>query len=254
LRYIEELSVIRPVLYATRHDMPQGGRRNVYALLVDYAARLTAAQAAHGRLWLQVGVRAIHGGVSINSSPASHTTIAPGGPSWDELTAVGTLALAAVTLITLLATVMIALRSDQQLRTERKDDREREQLTEAYAVSVLFGGNVTIVVNRGKFTITKVEAQLRLGDGTLTEFLSRARLLDIKGLDAELRADATSGLDAISHSDLLTPWDLGLRFVKNQEVTDGLFGAYPIVRWTDRWGTRWEHKLGEARTLQPGSP
>jgi hypothetical protein len=32
-------------------------------------------------------------------------------------------------------------------------------------------------------------------------------------------------------------------------ATKFIHGAYPIVRWTDRWGTRWEHELGEVRQI-----
>lgn len=220
---------------------------------MDHTACVMVTQVLYGKTWVQIAIGGTAGGPDVSSSPVSRATTAPGSTSWDELTAVGTLALAAVTLITLLATIAIAWRSDRQLRAERREMQGREQLAEAYAVRVLFGANVTIVVNRGKYTITKVEARLRLGDGTLAEFLSQERLLDIKGLDEELRADATSGLDSISHADLLTPWDLGLRFIKGPTVTDGLLGAYPVVRWTDRWGARWEHRLGDARTIKPDS-
>jgi len=26
-------------------------------------------------------------------------------------------------------------------------------------------------------------------------------------------------------------------------------GPYPVVRWTDRWRTRWEHKRGEIKQV-----
>ena len=28
----------------------------------------------------------------------------------------------------------------------------------------------------------------------------------------------------------------------------------PIIRWTDRWGTRWEHKLGQVRPIAAEEP
>jgi hypothetical protein len=49
--------------------------------------------------------------------------------------------------------------------------------------------------------------------------------------------------------DTLTPWDAGLRF--EADAIDGrdLENPYPVVRWTDRWGTRWEHNRGEVRQV-----
>ena len=32
----------------------------------------------------------------------------------------------------------------------------------------------------------------------------------------------------------------------------GFEESYPLVRWTDRWGTRWEHRLGEVRQIRDG--
>jgi len=29
---------------------------------------------------------------------------------------------------------------------------------------------------------------------------------------------------------------------------------YPLVRWTDRWGTRWEHRRGEVRQVREDEP
>src|SRR5579859_3562539 len=87
-----------------------------------------------------------------------------GGLSTDSWTAIGTIALAVVTLVTLIATIVISWRSDKQLRAERSATREAEELAEAYAIQVIGGEGTALVVNHGKYTITEVNAQLRLAD------------------------------------------------------------------------------------------
>ena len=51
---------------------------------------------------------------------------------------------------------------------------------------------------------------------------------------------------------MLTPWNAGVRFESDEIHTQHLSGPYPIVRWTDRWGTRWEHKRGVMRQIRDG--
>jgi hypothetical protein len=179
-----------------------------------------------------------------------------GGLSTDAWTAIGTIALAAVTLITLITTIVISWRSDKQLRVEQGEALAAEQLAEAHAVQVV-GDATTLVVNHGKYTITDVDAWLTLAKGTQA-FPSRTRVLGLRGLDAELTDGVPAHLDGTTpdaHSDILAPWDAGLRFVV--QVTDidlathgTLAGAYPVVRWTDRWGNRWEHCLGHVRKAE----
>jgi len=85
-----------------------------------------------------------------------------GGLSSDAWTAVGTIALAGLTLITLITTIVISQRSDAQLRAERKAAEAGEQLAEAYTVQVI-GAESTLIVNRGKYTITGVEGRQTRG-------------------------------------------------------------------------------------------
>jgi hypothetical protein len=52
----------------------------------------------------------------------------------------------------------------------------------------------------------------------------------------------------------LTRWDQDIVF-ESDPVNDGqVAGAYPVVRWTDRWGNRWEHKRAEVRQTKDGEP
>jgi len=52
----------------------------------------------------------------------------------------------------------------------------------------------------------------------------------------------------------LTPWDGGIRF-ESDDVAAGLMtGPYPLMRWTDRWDTRWEYRRGEVRQVRDDEP
>ena len=64
-------------------------------------------------------------------------------------------------------------------------------------------------------------------------------------------AGTTSGPPAsLPRLTRLTPWDHALRF--DSDFVDGSlsFTAHPVVRWTDRWGTRWEHRDGDVRKIE----
>jgi hypothetical protein len=52
--------------------------------------------------------------------------------------------------------------------------------------------------------------------------------------------------------DILTPWDAGVRIEIDPVPVRDLVGPYPVVRWTDRWRTRWEHKRGEIKQVIEG--
>jgi len=176
-----------------------------------------------------------------------------GGLSPDAWTALGTIALAAITLITLAATIVISQRSDRKLRRERREAQAAEQLAEAYAVQVI-GGVTTFIVNHGKYTITEVSARLKLLSGELIVFHSRARFLSAQGLNDKLLGGISlelEGNSASDYSDILAPWDAGVRFAVDPAKTAGsLPGSHPVARWTDRWGNRWQHELGRVMQLK----
>ena len=49
---------------------------------------------------------------------------------------------------------------------------------------------------------------------------------------------------------VLRPWTPDLRFESGEAAGQFLKSPYPLVRWTDRWGARWEHRLGEVRQIR----
>ena len=51
---------------------------------------------------------------------------------------------------------------------------------------------------------------------------------------------------------VLAPWDAGIRIESDEVDVRFLKSPYPLVRWTDRWGTRWEQRRGEARQIGDG--
>ncbi len=193
-------------------------------------------------------------------------------------TAIGTLALAGATLAAIITTIIITAqdrrRADRRLAAEQHDAQEREQLAEAYLVQVLQGERDTgpptdpvyeepsgsverlgaIVINRGRYTIIGVEARLRFANRNVVPFRGSERVTSTKDLDKRLSNGMTGLLEALSHSDRLTPWDVGLRFWSDPTSTRFTPGWYPIIRWTDRWGKRWEHQRGEVHQVRDGEP
>lgn len=164
--------------------------------------------------------------------------------------------------------------SAAQLQEERQLTQDREQLAEAYLVQVTAGRMnvpppsvsqpardpdepaeraVAIVVNHGRYTITRVEAQIRMSQNNLTSYGRTERLSSYFSLREELRQGVwePSGNNGLR---TLTPMDLGLRYSTDVKARKFLVGSYPIVRWADRWGTRWEHKQGVVRKITEGEP
>lgn len=153
----------------------------------------------------------------------------------DDLTAFGTLLLAVLTFATILVTVIMYWR-----------DARNDALAQAYLVQVT-GIATTVVINHGAYTIEKVEARLEVGGSDMAVFASEKRIPGGHGPAAELGADA--GLESTFRHDLLTPWDVGLRF-SEPSPSGNVIGAYPVIRWRDRRGTRWEHRKGQARRIR----
>ena len=159
--------------------------------------------------------------------------------------------------------------SDTRLKEERRLAQEREQFAEAYSVRVIraernadpIPGEAdgqaehlgAIVINHGNYTITIVEARLRLADGSLLVQRHRERVPRTEALPDSLRGGMTTRYEAMMYADWLTLWDAGLRFESDPISTRFVPGAYWIVRWTDRWGTRWEHRLDQVQPIE-GSP
>ncbi len=202
-----------------------------------------------------------------------------GGQSWtDILTAIGTVAAAA-------AAVGIAVWShwdtSKRIADERRVTREREQLAEAYLVQVVLGEKYLIVkdvpierlstapniygewtdalhlavmaVNRGSFTITSVEAQFSYDGVSLEPPQGYQRLSGFGNVRPRLREGWSPSSERAMHG-VLAPWDAGIRFESDEVSAERLNNPYPLVRWTDRWGTRWEHRRGEVRQVREDAP
>lgn len=166
--------------------------------------------------------------------------------------------------------------SELQFRTEQWRMTEREQYTEAYAVQVTVGectaeegppnayGDAgpdaakflaALVVNRGRYAITEVTAQFSPDGESLTTSRRVVRIpLSFASLPDELRGGFRPLSDKRGHGDTLAPWDAGMRFESDAVGVHHLAGPYFVIRWTDRWGTNWEHKQGVVRAVVEGQP
>jgi len=60
--------------------------------------------------------------------------------------------------------------------------------------------------------------------------------------------------EGAAFSDSLTPWDSAMRAATDLLDVAQLTDPRVIVRWTDRWGTRWEHKRGDVRMVDESAP
>jgi hypothetical protein len=177
--------------------------------------------------------------------------------SWtDVVTALGTAGAA-------LSAVGIAGWSHVQARKERDRSRRRDQRAEAYAVRVVQGERpkessasssqateilVATVVNGGSFSITDVEVRFRLDEQTVVAPVETRRVSSFVNLPPELRTPSDTSRE-MAMQGVLAPWDTGVRAETGEIDIKRLNGHYAIVRWTDEWGQRWEHRLGKVRQL-----
>lgn len=157
-----------------------------------------------------------------------------------------------------------------QLEEERRLALEREQFAEAYAVQVVPGehtvgepdargdldGSVKqlaiMIVNRGSYTITRIEAQFCLGNSMIT-YHRYVREPGFGELPRRLVEQFGPSPERAVYG-VLASWDTGIRFETDAIHERHLASWYPVVRWTDRWGTRWEHKRGVVRQVTDTQP
>jgi hypothetical protein len=171
--------------------------------------------------------------------------------SADDLTAYGTLALAVVTLAALGATIWFSLRDAGRQRSERREDLDRQHEAQAAAVQVT-GVETVAVINHGTHTITAVQARLCLRDGGIGDAATPERFLRQDQAVEQLGAD--TGSERTYQKDIVTPWDVGLRFRLRDTVHGAdTTGAYPVVRWTDWWGNQWQYQRGDLRPVPPAA-
>jgi hypothetical protein len=175
-------------------------------------------------------------------------------PGWtDKWTAVGTVAAAVVAL-------GIALWSWWLGHSQKKAEEARRQLAEAYQVQVETirvrnpSRSIGLTINRSPYTITAVDG--RFSDGTtVSTVAARYRFVDTskvpemltRGLTITTIGEGDTMIPQDPMPDTLTPWAAGIRF-ESGKVPDN---AYCIIRWTDRYGACWEHKLGKVRQIKP---
>jgi hypothetical protein len=163
-----------------------------------------------------------------------------------------------------------------QIEEERRIALERERLAEAYAVQVIntrasataahwhadpddpLTRPAAVVVNRGHYAITKVDAKFSNGESSHrvveTRHLSALIRLpkELRGLNKELQGsdDEFTPWPDDFNVVILTPRDPGLQLIGPALPTSRSLYVYPLVRWTDRWGMRWEHRRGEVRQVR----
>jgi hypothetical protein len=166
-------------------------------------------------------------------------------------------------------------RADARVQAERDTARAREQLAEAYAVQVSVAAirrevsrldnswvdagdwqeaPAAVLVNGGQYTITGIDTRFCYPEsGQVAGHRTAQRVSSMARLPAPLAGDLsplTTDLDA----SVLTPADVGVRFYGEFAEPGVRLRVYPVARWTDQWGTRWEHRRGQVRPVQDGEP
>jgi hypothetical protein len=164
--------------------------------------------------------------------------------------------------------------SDAQLQAERQISQDAEQMAEAYAVQVVMAemaaGELTgdgydpvdesvrklaiMIVNRGRYTITRVEAQFCTDGANLITHKQFRRLAGYDALPDRLRGGFHRLDDDTGCGDQLAPGDTGMRFETGPVGVEHIAGPYPVARWIDRWGQRWQQKKGVVQKINEGAP
>jgi hypothetical protein len=150
--------------------------------------------------------------------------------------------------------------SDGQLERQRRDAQAAEQLVEAWSIEVLGarmppGDNVVstpenpsertvaIVVNRGRYTITRVQARFSPDGQSIADREQTQSFTDFSRLPHQLGHDLTGGIGEV-YLGVIMP-GAAMRFIGGAMLAQYMRTTYSIVRWTDRWSQRWEHKQGD---------
>ena len=122
------------------------------------------------------------------------------------------------------------------------------KLENPYSVWVDLMHLAAVIVNRGAYTITRVEAQLSPDGRSLLAYRGQIRVSSFAAPVGQAKEGFEAAPEAAMHASL-TPWNAGLRFEVDAIDRKHPKNPYPVVRWTDRWGTRWENKRGEVRQV-----
>jgi hypothetical protein len=128
----------------------------------------------------------------------------------------------------------------------------KERNTSGNLVNVEARKLAVMIVNRSSSTITRVEAQFCLGNSMIP--YHRLSGSPASGRYRKCSVPDTGHRPSARCGGVLTPFDTGIRFETDGIHERSLAGPYPVVRWTDRWGTTWEHKRGVARPVRDDEP
>jgi hypothetical protein len=155
--------------------------------------------------------------------------------------------------------------SDAQLRQERQQAQEAEQRAQAWAVEVLPGkasdrqdaSSISVLVgNLGIRTITRVEAKFS-PDGKQLVAPKRSERVRPQSGPVTVTFNPVfvppDGKFSAAYSGVLTPGH-HIRFWSSEIADEFLSVPYPVVRWSDWLGQRWEHKKGDVQPIDDNTP
>lgn len=211
--------------------------------------------------------------------------VTAGGITAVAWTAVGTVALAVATLAVVVTTIVITVqdrhRADEQLRDERKhaDERLERQLKHSEAQLRDEREHARREQQEADAWAVKVHLWTQVVPGQpdaavrrLAAIVENSSARTVKGAEGRFSPDGKSVIPAESmaylrgerprkeimtdmsgYGDILVPGD-GVEIASGAVPGSQLAGPYPIVRWTDMQGQRWEHRRGEVRRVADDEP
>lgn len=90
------------------------------------------------------------------------------------------------------------------------------------------------IVNRGRYTITRVEVQFSPDGASLLSHHRRRRVSSAGVLPSQLTGEGWALKAEERVPGVLTPWDAGVRVESDDVHERQLKSPYPVVRWVDR--------------------
>jgi len=155
--------------------------------------------------------------------------------------------------------------ADERLQRQFARDEQLEQRSEAASVEVTafvipadvnvaistgdpVGRAAVIVTNKGRYGIENIDARLSPDGQSVVAFVNRRNVTDVTGA-------AGVGLDVIGslaevHLGTIGP-GAGMLFIGDNRLVRDLRTAFPIIRWSDRWGDTWEYRQGALYQTDP---
>ena len=151
--------------------------------------------------------------------------------------------------------------SDAQLREERQRSQQAAQLAEAWAVEVAprrydkTASTTELAVNvknLGSYAITEVDAWFSPDGQNLVHRAGSEHIGEFKPRESGPAAfERVSDFDSHGYGGVIIR-GTAMRFWSDEISKSNFVHPFPVVRWKDYMGQRWEHRQGRVRMVAAG--